>query len=272
MKGYDMTVFAGPLIIFLLITFVLLLASRKTRTVAAILFGSLLVLLFLGFFSYRVSGTPRTIRMNQFNIPQPTVQNFQTDDADNTARIPDVSSNNKVFPVQQIPPPPGYPTENQIAGQPATEWHEDSQLSYSSLVAAVSSSSPTWFAFGFLAILGLLFLGGLAFIIAMLTIPKTRPLGIVLLVAGSILILPIVAGLFWLAPGVPAPAAPNIGFQPARIARNIQPPKFNIQPQKPIMPLSPIIDMQAPDLKFSQSTPDAPNLIPSKSYKLTSRR
>ena len=57
---------------------------------------------------------------------------------------------------------------------------------------------PTWFEFGILAIFGLLLLGGLAFTIAMLSIPKTRTLGIVLLVVGSIIILPIVAGFSWL--------------------------------------------------------------------------
>jgi hypothetical protein len=224
----------STLLMLLLTVFVLSLLFRKTRTVAVILLCSVLALALFGIFGYHISSvSPQEAnRTVQFDLPQPAVQISQTSDGNSTISVS----------------APNVQIEDQIAGQPASEWAKDSQISPTYPVATHSSLEPTWFAFGLLAILGLLLLGGLAFTIAMISIPKTRTLGIVLLVVGSILILPIVAGLFWFESYSPVPTVPYPGTQPAWPTSN-QPPGSEI-------PLPPGYTAQAPMLQPSQSQPD----------------
>ncbi len=226
-------------LMLLLTVFVLLLLCRKTRTVAVILLSSVLALALFGIFGYRISSlSPQANRTVQVDLPRPADQISQNNVGNSTFRIaaPDVQ------------------LENQSAGQSAIQWPEDSQIPPTFSIAPNYSMVP-WFKIGLLPILGLLLLGGLAFTFAMLSIPKTRTLGIVLLAAGSILILPIIAGLIWIGSYSPAPTVPFTASQSAWTTQSIQPPQ-------PAIPLPPAYIPQAPMLQPSQSQPDntpAPN-------------
>jgi hypothetical protein len=233
------------IMVALLIAFVMLLLSSKTRTVAAIRLGSLLVLLILGLFAWRIFEVHEVSRANpmaQFNLPQPAVRISQNNDWNNKVRVAI----------------PDFQLENQTVGQPANHWPNESQTPS---FAAATSTRPTWFAFGVLAIFGLLLLGGLAFTVAMISIPKTRTLGIVLLVVGSIIILPIIAGLFWFGSSYsPAPTATE--SQSSWTTQTIQPPGSTIPlppgygPPGSAIPLPPGYSPQAPMPQPSQSQPD----------------
>jgi hypothetical protein len=234
------------LVATLLTGIVLLLSFRQTRTFTVILLGSLLVLGVLGMFAWRVSSVSNHNQWVQSKYSQPAGQISQTDDANSTVR-------------DSVP---NFPLENQTVGQSTSEWHENSQISSTYPGALQSVPGPNSFGFGFVAILGLLLLGGLAFTIAMLSIPKTRTLGIAMLVAGSILILPIVAGLFWVKLYSPAPTA-TVAFSGNQSAWTTQ----TNQQQQPVIPLPPGYGPQAPMPQPSQSqqqtdhTPNSKELV-----------
>jgi hypothetical protein len=170
-----------PIILILLTTLaaVFLLSFPETRKVGAILLGSLLVLGVLGVFAWRVSSVSNPSRIVQFDYSQPAVKMSHTNDGNSTISVS--------APNAQI--------ENQTVGQSASEWPENPQIS--STFPGVQQSVPGPTLFVFLPILGLLLLGGLAFSITMLSIPKTRTLGIVILAAGSILLVLIGVGLLF---------------------------------------------------------------------------
>ncbi|MGA2796815.1 MAG: hypothetical protein ABSE63_04485 [Thermoguttaceae bacterium] len=96
----------------------------------------------------------------------------------------------------------------------------------------------------------------------MISIPKTRTLGIVLLAAGSILILPIVAGLFWFGSYSSAPATVSYTESQSAWTTPIRPPGSEIPlppgygPPGSEIPLPPGYGPQAPMPQPSQSQPD----------------
>jgi hypothetical protein len=179
---------------------VMLLASSKTRVVAFILLGSLVALMALGLFAYRTSRDTEISHANsmaQLNFPRSGIQISQNNDWPNTPRTKNALSNNGAMPVVGSPPlSPHYQPKVQMVGQSPSLLSDDVQIS-PTISFAQHPSMASWVKIGILALPVLLLLGGLVFTITMLSIPKTRTFGIVLLVAGSILILPIVASLFW---------------------------------------------------------------------------
>ncbi len=231
-------------LIMLIITFVLLLSFPKTRKVAAILLSTIFVLLIIGIFAWRVSEVSEfshAVPMEQFDFLQPAVQISPTNDGNSTISVS----------------VPNVAKENQIVGQSASfnQWPIESQTPS---LAAATSTRPTWFAFGIRAVFGLLLLGGLAFTVAMLSIPKTRTLGIVLLVVGSIIILPMIAGYF-LVGSYSTPTAIQIPGNQSAWSTPIRPPGSDI-------PLPPGYTAQAPTAKHSKSqqqtpTPNSKQLI-----------
>jgi hypothetical protein len=222
------------IMVALLIAFVMLLLSSKSRTFAVILLGSLLVLGVLGLFAYRFSEAPRANQMVQLDLPQSAVQISHTNYGNGTISVS----------------APNVLKDNQIVGQPAIQWPIESQTPS---FEVITSTRPTWFAFGILAIFGLLLLGGLVFIITMLSIPKTRTLGIVLLVVGSIIILPTIAGLFWVKSYSPIPTTKELypESHSALVAETMR-------QQQPEIPLPPGYSQQAPMVKHSQSQQQKP--------------
>jgi len=212
-----------------LLTGIVLLSFRQTRTFAIMLLGSLLVLGVLGVSAWRASSGTHPNRMVQFDFPQPAVQISHTNDGNSTESVS----------------APNVQIDNQIVGQSAIVLPEDSQTFPASPVAAVSSG-PAWYKLGFLAMIGLMLLGGLAFTIAMISIPKTRTFGIVLLVAGSILFVLLGAGLYLKTSYTDFGGIPSI----VKLSTN------NALPRQPAIPLPPGYIPQEPMGKISQSQPD----------------
>jgi hypothetical protein len=208
----------------------------------------------------------------QFNYSQPAVQISQTSDG---VSVParNVQSD------YQVPLPLGYQVvgkpsqvaeaqaavakavEEQAAAAKAVkatatevsateEWPGNSQNhteSFSEAVQAdqspfvVGSDRKTWLVIGLIALVGVVFVGGLALVIIMLLIPKTRAPGIAMLLAGLIMLVVICVGFFLFG------TITDFGGIPGVVRLTPQ----QVRPRVPIAPI-PIASPQTPANQSSQ--------------------
>ncbi len=228
----------APLIFLFVFIFILFILSRhrhrgsRAGGIPLVLFFVLSVI-GIGLF-YRLSESPQSNRWNRSGSTQ-TVQ--ISHNKDKHKKIGAAASDVRV--------------EDQSADLSVNPWPDEEQTSRAEAIVPGVLSPSNWI--GLLVTFALLAAGSLALIIALLSNPKTRLPGIIVLVVGSIVILPILGGLFWFGSWQMKPNSETAIVWPAQ---NIRPMEQINMAQNPGAHVSP-----PPGYENSEVPPPPPGYI-----------